>query len=185
MSKALGAGVALVALMLAAPANAAIVVVGNGPARACYEAAEDERTDAVSLRTCNFALTEAGLSRSDRAATYVNRGIIHAARGSHDAALADFEAAGRHNPNLAEAFTNRGQVLMRDAQYAPALEAFDRGISLGPREPEKAYYSRGVAHEEMGNIRAAYADYQRASELAPQWAPPRTELARFRVVPRN
>lgn len=186
MSQALRMGVAALALMLAAPAaSAAVIVVGAGPARACYEAARDERSDLMSMRTCNYALYESSLSTQDRAATFVNRGILHAARGSHDMALSDFQAAERIRPQLAEAFTNRGQILMREAQYREALQAFDRGIALGPREPEKAFYSRGVAHEELGDVREAYADYRRASELAPGWEQPRVELTRFRVSTRN
>ncbi|MGE0596481.1 MAG: tetratricopeptide repeat protein [Hyphomonadaceae bacterium] len=173
--------VATAAFALAAPAQALVIVVGSGPARACYEAARDSRTDAVSLRTCSTALNEGALARGERAATLVNRGVIHAARGSHGSALADFNAAGRVNPGLAEAYTNRGQALLQVRQFAQAIEALNAGIERGPNEPEKAYYNRAVAYEEMGDVRAAYNDYRRAAELAPSWDAPRTELARFQV----
>jgi hypothetical protein len=47
-----------------------------------------------------------------------------------------------------------------------------------------AYYSRAMVHERVGNIRAAYADYKRAQELAPDWDDPAEDLKRFAVVRR-
>ena len=35
----------------------------------------------------------------------------------------------------------------------------------------------------LGDVNAAYRDYRRAAELAPDWAEARAELARFRVMP--
>ena len=40
--------------------------------------------------------------------------------------------------------------------------------------PALAYFGRGLANEDMGNIRDAYADYRRAAQLDPQWSAPRT-----------
>jgi hypothetical protein len=43
---------------------------------------------------------------------------------------------------------------------------------------------RGIAHEDAGNFRAAYADLQRARELDPAWSLPTVELQRYQVVSR-
>ena len=48
-------------------------------------------------------------------------------------------------------------------------------------KPALAYYGRGIAHEELGNLKSAYADYKRAVEEDPKWKQPRTDLARFVV----
>lgn len=40
-----------------------------------------------------------------------------------------------------------------------------------------------MAYELLGDVRAAYYDYRRASELDPEWRAPREDLQRFRVVP--
>ena len=45
-----------------------------------------------------------------------------------------------------------------------------------------AEFSDPLSHDVLGNVREAYADYRRASELDPDWADPQTELQRFRVV---
>jgi hypothetical protein len=52
---------------------------------------------------------------------------------------------------------------------------------MSPQRIERAYYYRGAAHEEAGNTRAAYDDYQRAASIAPNWRSPSAELARFQV----
>ena len=60
-------------------------------------------------------------------------------------------------------------------------EQIDRGLALGVREPQKAWYNRGVANEGLGDLTAAYRDYSRAAELDPEWTAPKSELARFSV----
>ena len=61
------------------------------------------------------------------------------------------------------------------------MASLDKGIELEPLEPEKAYYNRAIAHEQLGNVRGAYFDYLKASELAPEWEQPRMQLTRFTV----
>ncbi|GAN00149.1 hypothetical protein U91I_03814 [alpha proteobacterium U9-1i] len=170
-----------VAALAAAQAGAAVMYVGGGPSRDCYQAARDGVTSQRALDACNASVTQEALPASGRASTLVNRGIVHLNRGDNDLAMADFEHAIELDPTMAEGYTNRGLVLLRQENYAAAIQAIDRGLTLNPVEPEKAYYNRAVAHEEMRNIRAAYADYRRAAELAPQWAIAQEELTRFRV----
>jgi tetratricopeptide (TPR) repeat protein len=131
-----------------------------------------------------MALSEEPLSRRDRAATFVNRGIIHLHRGNNDRALADFDDAISLEPELAEGYTNRAAALIELRDYRGALEAVSRSLALSPLQPEKAYYISGVAHEELGDVAAAYRDYRRAAEIAPEWQVAQRELSRFRVTSR-
>lgn len=165
----------------AGTAQAAVLVVGAGNARLCYTAAASGRDDLESVRTCNMALTEQMLSSHDRAATLVNRGIIQLGRNNAEQALADFDRAVDVMPDLAEVHTNRAAALLYLNRYHEALAAADRAIALNPEEPERAYFIRAAANEELGNMTAAYRDYSRAVELAPTWRIARAELARFRV----
>lgn len=169
----------LTATSLGGAASAYVMVVG-GQAAACYENARDELSTPQALQQCDGALTEA-LRVRDRAGTHVNRGIIHMNRHAYRLALADFDYAIQLAPDLAEGHINRGAALLAQNNYEGAIAAIDRGLALTPEEPARAYYNRAVANEELGNVRAAYADYRRAAELAPAWDMPRTELARFRV----
>lgn len=172
----------LVALAVAGTAQAAVTSIGGGRARACYEAARLDRSDANSIEVCNLALTEEALTQPDRIATHVNRGILHMLRRSFDAALRDYDAALRMNPDQAEAHVNKGIALLHRGGEAEAIAVLSKGIALNPESPEVAYYSRGVAHELSGDVNAAYRDYRQAAELKPDWQEPKTQLQRFQVV---
>lgn len=174
-------GVVLAVVLGAGAANAAVTVVGSGYARGCYSAALRESASMDALDTCNHALTEQPLDRRNRAATFVNRGIIHLNRSESTEALADFDRAVQLTPDLAEAHTNRAAALLEQNDYQGAVAAIDRALTLEPSEPHKAYFIRAAAYEELGDMTAAYRDYRRASELAPDWRPARAELTRFRV----
>jgi|CXWL01.1.fsa_nt_gi tetratricopeptide (TPR) repeat protein len=182
MRKFLIASAAIAAsIVTAAPASAVTMYVGGGPSRDCYQAARNQRGDNRALELCNESLGAEMLTASGRAATLVNRGIVYLNRGDAARAMVDFDAAIELDPNMAEGHTNRGLVLLRQANYQGAIQAISRGLELDPVEPEKAYYNRAVAFEELQNIRAAYADYRRAAELAPGWDVAQSELTRFRV----
>ena len=108
--------------------------------------------------------------------------VLRLRRGDTNGAMRDFDEATRLNPAEPEAYLNRGNVLLRDEQVAQAIAQFDSAIERQTRRPALAHYGRAIAYEESGNLRAAYNDYRRASQLAPGWEVPRAELTRFRMV---
>ncbi len=182
MNKAWLSGVMLAAAIVSAgAANAAVLVVGSGWARGCYQAAVRESSTDTSLETCDMALSQQPLDRDNRSATYVNRGIIHLNRSETREALSDFDRAVALTPNLAEAHTNRAAALLDAGDYRGAIAAVDRALGLQPNEPHKAYFIRAAAYEELGDNSSAYRDYRHAAELAPDWRPARAELTRFSV----
>ena len=165
------------------PALGSVVVVGNSSARQCFEAADSPLPPTVAdVRTCDTAFTQEALSQRDIVATHVNRGILRLRRGAVDEAIADFDAAIRLDPRQPEAYLNKGAALIRSENPAEALGLFTVALERNTARPEIAHFGRAIANEELGNVRAAYNDYRRASELDPDWDEPRTELARFRVV---
>ena len=169
-------------MALPLPAAAGVTVIGSGNARMCYLAADSNtRPDLGDIERCNNAVEEERDNPDRLVASHVNRGILRLRRGDTDGALADFDSATAINPDEPEAYLNRGSALLRNAQVATAISQFDTAIAKNTRRPALAYYGRGVAHEEAGNLRAAYRDYMRASQLAPNWDDPRNELTRFRV----
>ena len=174
---------ALVATGLAYPAVAAITVLGSSPARSCYLSAESGmRPAAAAISECDAALFGDSMSESDRVATFVNRGILKMRLGRIDPAIDDFDAAIALDAGEAEAYLNKGMaVLHRGNGWEQAVSLFDAAIGKQTRKPEIAYYGRGVANEMGGRVAQAYHDYRQASALAPNWADPKTELARFTV----
>jgi tetratricopeptide (TPR) repeat protein len=173
------------ALALAAgSASAAVTVFGGGSAQACSQAAFAEKSDDQSMQLCDRALQEDLLDTRDRAGTYINRGVMKLKRRAYDAARADFDVAIAMAPSIGEGWINRGADLVAQKRYRDGISDLSKGIELGVREPEKAYYNRALAEEGLDDEKSAYVDYQQALVLNPDWDPPRQELLRFTVTHR-
>ena len=169
----------------AAPAAASVTVIGSSDARLCFEAADSPLLPhARDLQRCNEALNAGALSTYETVATHVNRGILRLRRGLVDAAITDFDAAMALDPNQPEAYLNKGAALIQRQNPSEAAQLFTVALQHNTQRPAVAHYGRAVANEALGNVREAYADYRAASELAPNWAAPREDLQRFRVVQR-
>jgi tetratricopeptide (TPR) repeat protein len=167
------------------PASAAVLVVGNSTARSCYEEAESGGSDVFTgMDACDQALREEPLDDHDRAATYVNRGILKLRIQEPSAALRDFDAAIHVNPNEAEAYLNKGVVTLYTLHdSADAVALFTAALDRKTRRPAAAHFGRAAAYEDGGQLRAAYSDYLEASRLEPGWRDARAELSRFRFNP--
>ena len=165
----------------AGSAGASTLVIGGGAAKDCADAAIKGRKDNASVTTCTLALETEILGFRDRARTYVNRGVLQMRQRNYDAAVRDFDAASDIDPNLGEAFVNRGAAYVGTSRYGEGLSQIDQGLALGVKDPEKAYYNRAVANESLGDVTAAYRDFSKAAELAPAWDAPKKELTRFSV----
>jgi len=179
----------LVLLALAAglpvPASAAVTVIGSSAARLCYEAAESPLSPRIEdLSRCDVALTAEHLGRNDTVATHVNRGILRLRRGNIGLAVADFDDAISLDPSQPEAYLNKGAAMIREDDAEQALGLFTMALERNTSRPDIAHYGRAIANEALGHVAQAYADFRRASELSPDWAQPRAELQRFRIVPR-
>lgn len=180
------AGAAALAAALAQPtsgsSSGSVTVIGSSSARMCYEAAESALTTRnQEISYCDQALAEGRLIQSDLVATHINRGILRQRRSDYDGAVADFERARAIDPGYPETYLNHGALLLRREQAGPARDMFTAAIERRTRRPALAHYGRGIANETLGDLRAAYNDYRRATELAPDWRDPQVELRRFRV----
>ena len=164
-----------------APAQAAVVTWGSSYAEACYRAADARITHRRALDDCDRALTVEALMVHDRAGTLVNRGILKMISGNLSSAIRDFDSALALDPREPEAWLNKAIALMNGGNSQAALPLVNKAIDLRTSKPQIAYYVRGLAHEDTGNVRAAYADLRRAQMLAPKWREPMAELARYQV----
>ena len=173
------------ALAAPAPLTAAVMVIGNSSARLCYEAAETRPSpDAGDFAHCDAALSRENLTKRNRVATLVNRGVLSLKLRHYEAALADFDKALELDPAQAEASLNKGTTMLRLPGGAErALPLFSAAIANRTTQPAIAYYGRGVANEMAGNLKAAYRDYRMASRLDPRWRDPQIQLSRFAVKP--
>ncbi len=159
------------------------VVISDETAHACFEASRSTRADRGAVHLCDIAL-EGLLQPAERGAALVNRGVIRLRRGEYAAAQSDFDTAIPLIPESGEARFNRGAVFIAEHNYKDAATDLDKAIELGVREPAKAYYYRGIAHDYLNDETAAYKDYKQAEALAPDWDLPKHELKRFTVTPK-
>ena len=158
----------------------AMTVVGNDSnVRQCSALFSMGNTTDAVIGACTRALTYPRLTHDNAVQINMALGVIHLRRREGDSAIAAFDAVLALEPRNAEAHLNRGAGMVMIHQPGPAVAEITQALSLGVREPEKAYYNRGAAREALGDLRGAYEDYSTALQIRPQWAPADQELARF------
>jgi tetratricopeptide (TPR) repeat protein len=167
---------------LAGPALAAQTTIDATSAAMCAKAASLGLADADSLQLCTEAIEQGALSRHDLIATYVNRGAVSMNRHDYAGARADFDRAIEMDPNAGEAWMDRGSVAVIEHRYRDGITDISKAIELGVQDPAKAYFNRAVAYEGVGDVEAAYVDYQEAMVLKPGWDLPKRELLRFTIT---
>lgn len=168
-------------LIMVQAAQAAVTVLGPGPAQDCFDVADNGGDARTGIERCTFALDTA-LSVTDRAATFVNRGVIRLSMHDNEKAIEDINSGIALDPALGDAYVDRGAAAMALGRYDEALADLNKGISLGLHRPHIAYYDRAIIDERNGDIRAAYNDYSKALQLEPGFTLAAAELKRFRVV---
>lgn len=176
------AAAALFAGAGALPAQGAAQVLGNGMSRLCFDQAESMTNVRAGINLCTDSLRTELLSQADRASTLINRGILRAMVHDTAGALRDYEEALQIGANDGEAYINRAATLIDLKRYDEAVADANKAIELKPRRLEVAYYNRGLANEQLGNIGGAFQDYRQALAIEPKFAAAERELQRFRVV---
>lgn len=181
----LAAGVVALGLAPTAFAQRPVTVFGGGFARDCYEAVRKDRTSSARvLELCNIALEQEDLSRGNRAATHINRGILFMRQQSHSRAAEDFGAALKLSPDMPEAKINLGAMYYYLGDYPAAVAALNEGVKVEDTESRAAaYYNRALAQERLGQIDLAYLDYKAALAIRPDFAPAAKQLERYSIVP--
>ena len=178
------ASLALAATSMTSPVLAgAVTVLGPGPAQTCYLAADQGLPAGDYLQYCNMALAGT-LTDRDRAATFVNRGVLKLTMNEANGAQDDFNAGLAINDQMGEAYVDRGVTLIIQKRFADAITDIDKGIALGSKEAHVAYFDRAMANESLGNVQAAYGDYRQALVIEPNFTRASDELKRFKVVPK-
>jgi len=175
--------VAALAAACAFPATGQAVVIGGGLAKDCFMQVEAQSSRFIEVeRICTRALESETMTRTNRAATYVNRGIIRMRAGSYDRAIRDYDRAINLQEELGAAYLNRGAALILRGDPADAIGDLDRAISFESNDLHAAHYNRALARERTGDVTGAYYDFKTASELRPEWQLPLRQLERFTVT---
>ncbi|HEY2661304.1 MAG TPA: tetratricopeptide repeat protein [Caulobacteraceae bacterium] len=175
-------GVGLGWFAAAGQARASVTVLGSNFAHDCFVAAKYGGPNGYGLEICSRSIDNEALDRRDLAGTFVNRGVIYMEQGAFKSAEHDFNRALALLPNLGEAVVNLGGAMIGEHRYAEGVAQITRGLALSPEEPEKAFYNRALGYEGLDDMKSAYFDYLKASQIKPGWGPAKTELTRFTVT---
>ena len=165
-----------------APIGAAVSRVGGSAATTCYHAAMARDASTHAIAECNAAIDRDAIPFNDLVASYVNRGVLNLVRSDYRAAEIDFNQAVALQGNQPEAWLNKGIARYQQGDYQSAREMFTRALALKTDYAALAYFGRGLANEDSGDIRGAYVDLQQAARLNPKWDAPQEQLKRFKVV---
>jgi tetratricopeptide (TPR) repeat protein len=177
-------------LLATAPAFAATSwpsasLLASGAADSCAAASaaaqESGKTTDAAVANCARA-AKIAFGDTERAEILNNLSVLHYVRADYSAALTENTAALKLNDRLAEAIVNRGSIYMMQHRPQAAAANFDHALAFNPAHPEKVYFNRALAREDMGDLNGAYADYAQAARLAPQWDQPKREMVRFTTV---
>ena len=177
-------------LMIAAAATALVAetaasqvfVIGKGLGGECYQKTKSRYSNfRAADDVCTRALREQAMTRQNRAATYVNRGVLRMREGRFDKALQDYEDALNLQPDMGAAYLNQGAAHIYRRDFELALASLNRAIELDSPDLFAAYYNRGIAREHTGDVAGAYDDFVTALELNPGWSLAERQLARFTV----
>lgn len=173
---------AAAAALAAQTASAQVFVIGQGLGGECYQ---KTKNGYVSFRSaeevCTRALREQAMTKTNRAATYVNRGVLRMREGLYEKALSDYSQAKELTPDLGPVYLNEGAAHIYLKDFESALAPLNRAIDLESADLFAAYYNRAIAKENTGDVPGAYHDFQKSLELKPGWEPAQLQLTRFTV----
>lgn len=179
--------IALLALGLTAfagSAHAQLVVLGKGHAAQCYDYAfSGNNGSRTALETCSNAL-DTVISRKDRAATYVNRGLLYMRKGDQEKAMTDYTSAIDIKPDLTQAYVNQGASFIRLKKFDAAIEALNTALE-DKESPTRAaaLYNRAIALDWKEDYKGAYFDLKEALGIRPDWTPALNLISRYEVRP--
>lgn len=164
----------------------AVTVIGGGQdAEDCYLGAQIASKPGaqlgVSEEPCNRALDFSQLSRKNRTAVLINRGIIRVANEEYQKGFKDYERALNLSPDIPETYVNLGNIYFLGEKLDKAVEFYTKALDLEISQNHIAYMNRGMALEKIGKLSEAESDYRRAIELMPEWGLPQEKLQKLQT----
>ena len=94
------------------------------------------------------------------------KGLIYQNRRNYEKAVEHYAEALRLNPQLAEAYNNRGNVYNSMGEHDCAITDFNKAIQLKPDYAD-AYNNRGNAYDKKGDSDRAIENFTKAIQLKP------------------
>lgn len=153
---------------ISSQAQISVTTIGANDAVLCSQNAFDTSSD---LDPCNKALRKGNLSKLDKARTLVNRGVIFNFRFEPQNAIDDFDAALEIDPNIGEAYANRGSSYFLGGLYDRALNDYNRALELDANMAWATWYNIGLLYLETKQPEDARSAFRKSLSLKPDFAP--------------
>jgi arylsulfatase A-like enzyme/Tfp pilus assembly protein PilF len=102
-------------------------------------------------------------------------GDAYRAKGSHEQALGEYDAAGLLNPSIAAPHVYAAEVHVAQGSFDKALARLEAAAKIEPNSAEVVSV-RGRVYERNGRAQEALVEYQRAVALNPSDVPARARL---------
>jgi tetratricopeptide (TPR) repeat protein len=106
----------------------------------------------------------------------MNLGDALARKGQADEALLHYEQAIELEPNYADAYYNRGNVLFAKGRFDEAMADWEKTLLIQPNDAD-AHTCLGNALLQQGSLKQAIAQYEMAVALAPEDPHSRNNIA--------
>jgi tetratricopeptide (TPR) repeat protein len=99
--------------------------------------------------------------------TYLDRATTYSNMGELELAIKDYNRAYKINPLSEILLDNRAFTYLNAKQFENSLNDYNKLIQINPDVP-KFYFYRGVAESNLGNNKAALADFMRDLNADPK-----------------
>lgn len=96
--------------------------------------------------------------------------------GRHEEAEQRYRSLLAHDPGLVDAMLGLSQVLILQRRFTEAEHTAAESVALAP-DAAMAHYLHSAASMETGQLDGALRSARTCAELAPHWAPARTQIA--------
>ena len=114
--------------------------------------------------------------------THLDHGRACLDKGKYDDAIADYTEAIALDPNVATAYTIRGDAYAEKGEFDRAIADFTKAIGLDPNDAI-TYYNRGYTYAKKGDEDQAIADFRKVLEIDPSDQDAKEGLKRLGVTP--
>ena len=118
----------------------------------------------LAIQHCTKAIDSRRFSGELLARLHYNRGFELSAKGMHDLAIADFDAAIRLHPRFADAYYTRGNAWGHKHDSDRAISDYDAALRLNPKD-KSALGSRAFEWAIKGDYARAIADHDAVVRL--------------------
>lgn len=121
----------------------------------------------ISLQNHDWLQRLSGKGKKTEAVTMQTYGDNFLNTGDYEQAINQYDKAISINPQMAEAYSNRGVALKMLKQYDAALQSFTKALEFKNKQQDAAYYNLGEMYRDQNNALKAIEYFYKAAETSP------------------